>query len=82
MATKRFDGIGWMPRRAGRPAGASRASTGAGRKIDCALLRKHAPDKGCSTIGKEADVDRPRGEVFHTNWTGRGGETASGAYNA
>ena len=27
-------------------------------------------------------VDRPRGEVFHTNWTGRGGETASGAYNA
>ena len=27
-------------------------------------------------------VDRPRGEVFHTNWTGRGGDTASSTYNA
>jgi 6-phosphogluconate dehydrogenase len=27
-------------------------------------------------------VDRPRGEFFHTNWTGRGGETVSTAYNA
>jgi 6-phosphogluconate dehydrogenase len=27
-------------------------------------------------------VDRPRGEFFHTNWTGRGGSTASSAYNA
>jgi 6-phosphogluconate dehydrogenase len=27
-------------------------------------------------------VDRPRGEFFHTNWTGRGGETASSAYVA
>jgi 6-phosphogluconate dehydrogenase len=26
-------------------------------------------------------VDRPRGEYFHTNWTGRGGETASSTYN-
>ncbi|MFC2125586.1 decarboxylating NADP(+)-dependent phosphogluconate dehydrogenase [Bacteroidota bacterium] len=25
-------------------------------------------------------VDNPRGEFFHTNWTGRGGETASTAY--
>jgi 6-phosphogluconate dehydrogenase len=27
-------------------------------------------------------VDRPRGEFFHTNWTGRGGETASTVYFA
>jgi len=27
-------------------------------------------------------VDRPRGEFFHTNWTGEGGNTASGTYNA
>ena len=27
-------------------------------------------------------IDRPRGQFFHTNWTGRGGETASGSYNA
>ena len=25
-------------------------------------------------------VDKPRGEFFHTNWTGQGGETASTAY--
>ena len=25
-------------------------------------------------------VDRPRGEFFHTNWTGRGGDTTSQAY--
>jgi 6-phosphogluconate dehydrogenase len=25
-------------------------------------------------------VDRPRGEYFHTNWTGRGGETVSTTY--
>lgn len=27
-------------------------------------------------------VDKPRGEFFHTNWTGRGGTTASSTYNA
>ena len=27
-------------------------------------------------------VDNPRGQFFHTNWTGRGGETASTAYVA
>jgi len=25
-------------------------------------------------------VDRPRGEFFHTNWTGRGGQTAASTY--
>jgi 6-phosphogluconate dehydrogenase len=25
-------------------------------------------------------TDKPRGEFFHTNWTGRGGETASSTY--
>jgi 6-phosphogluconate dehydrogenase len=27
-------------------------------------------------------VDRPRGEFFHTNWTGRGGKTTSRSYTA
>jgi 6-phosphogluconate dehydrogenase len=27
-------------------------------------------------------IDRPRGEFFHTNWTGRGGTTASSTYTA
>jgi 6-phosphogluconate dehydrogenase len=26
-------------------------------------------------------VDRPRGEFFHTNWTGSGGNVSSGSYN-
>jgi 6-phosphogluconate dehydrogenase len=26
-------------------------------------------------------VDKPRGEYFHTNWTGRGGTTSSSSYN-
>jgi 6-phosphogluconate dehydrogenase len=26
-------------------------------------------------------IDKPRGEYFHTNWTGRGGTVASGTYN-
>ena len=27
-------------------------------------------------------VDQPRGQFFHTNWTGHGGKVASGQYNA
>jgi 6-phosphogluconate dehydrogenase len=27
-------------------------------------------------------IDRPRGEFFHTNWTGQGGDTSSSTYNA
>ena len=27
-------------------------------------------------------IDKPRGEFFHTNWTGHGGSTASSTYNA
>jgi 6-phosphogluconate dehydrogenase len=26
-------------------------------------------------------IDKPRGQFFHTNWTGRGGKTSSGTYN-
>ncbi len=25
-------------------------------------------------------VDKPRGEFFHTNWTGRGGDTSASTY--
>ena len=27
-------------------------------------------------------IDRPRGQFFHTNWTGRGGTTSSPSYSA
>jgi 6-phosphogluconate dehydrogenase len=26
-------------------------------------------------------VDQPRGQFFHTNWTGHGGRVSSGSYN-
>jgi 6-phosphogluconate dehydrogenase len=26
-------------------------------------------------------IDKPRGQFFHTNWTGRGGRVSSGSYN-
>ena len=39
-----------------------------------------------ATVERVADtyerIDKPRGEFFHTNWTGRGGKTASSTYNA
>jgi 6-phosphogluconate dehydrogenase len=25
-------------------------------------------------------IDQPRGQFFHTNWTGHGGDVASGSY--
>jgi len=27
-------------------------------------------------------VDKPRGEFFHTDWTGHGGKATSGSYDA
>jgi len=27
-------------------------------------------------------IDEPEGKFFHTNWTGRGGDTVSTTYNA
>ena len=27
-------------------------------------------------------LDKPRGEFFHTNWTGRGGNVSASTYNA
>ena len=27
-------------------------------------------------------IDQPRGQFYHTNWTGHGGDTAAGTYNA
>jgi 6-phosphogluconate dehydrogenase len=27
-------------------------------------------------------IDKPRGQFFHTNWTGRGGDVSSSTYNA
>lgn len=41
------------------------------------LLQAHRDYFGAHTYER---VDQPRGRFFHTNWTGRGGDTASTAY--
>jgi 6-phosphogluconate dehydrogenase len=48
-------------------------------KLPANLLQAQRDYFGAHTYER---IDRPRGEFFHTNWTGRGGTTASTTYNA
>lgn len=48
-------------------------------KLPANLLQAQRDYFGAHTYER---VDKPRGEFFHTNWTGRGGSTASTTYNA
>ena len=47
-------------------------------RLPMSLLQAQRDYFGAHTYER---VDRPRGEFFHTDWTGRGGSTASTAYN-
>src|SRR6266536_2987968 len=47
-------------------------------RLPANLLQAHRDFFGAHTYER---VDRPRGEFFHTNWTGRGGRVSSGTYN-
>jgi len=47
-------------------------------RVSANLLQAQRDYFGAHTYER---VDKPRGEFFHTNWTGRGGTTASGSYN-
>jgi 6-phosphogluconate dehydrogenase len=47
-------------------------------KLPANLLQAQRDYFGAHTYER---VDKPRGEFFHTNWTGRGGTTASTTYN-
>jgi 6-phosphogluconate dehydrogenase len=47
-------------------------------KLPADLLQAQRDYFGAHTYER---VDKPRGEFFHTNWTGRGGTTASTTYN-
>jgi 6-phosphogluconate dehydrogenase len=47
-------------------------------KLPANLLQAQRDYFGAHTYER---IDRPRGEYFHTNWTGRGGTTASSTYN-
>ncbi len=46
-------------------------------KLPANLLQAQRDYFGAHTYER---VDKPRGEFFHTNWTGRGGDTASTSY--
>jgi 6-phosphogluconate dehydrogenase len=46
-------------------------------KLPANLLQAQRDYFGAHTYER---TDRPRGEFFHTNWTGRGGDTASSTY--
>ena len=46
-------------------------------KLPANLLQAQRDYFGAHTYER---MDKPRGEFFHTNWTGHGGTTASGSY--
>jgi len=48
------------------------------KRLPANLLQAQRDYFGAHTYER---VDKPRGEFFHTNWTGRGGETASTTYD-
>jgi 6-phosphogluconate dehydrogenase len=48
-------------------------------KLPANLLQAQRDYFGAHTYER---VDKPRGEFFHTNWTGHGGTTSSSSYNA
>jgi 6-phosphogluconate dehydrogenase len=48
-------------------------------KLPANLLQAQRDYFGAHTYER---VDKPRGEFFHTNWTGRGGDTAASTYIA
>lgn len=47
-------------------------------KLPANLLQAQRDYFGAHTYER---IDKPRGEFFHTNWTGRGGTTSSSTYN-
>ena len=57
-----------------------RSSTATARaRLPANLLQAQRDYFGAHTYER---VDQPRGQFFHTNWTGRGGRVASSTYTA
>lgn len=48
-------------------------------RLSASLLQAQRDYFGAHTYER---VDKPRGEFFHTNWTGQGGDVTSGSYQA
>ncbi len=49
------------------------------KRLPANLLQAQRDYFGAHTYER---VDKPRGEFFHTNWTGKGGDVSSSTYNA
>jgi 6-phosphogluconate dehydrogenase len=49
------------------------------KRLPANLLQAQRDYFGAHTYER---IDKPRGDFFHTNWTGRGGDTASSTYSA
>ncbi len=49
------------------------------KRLPANLLQAQRDYFGAHTYER---IDKPRGEFFHTNWTGHGGTTSAGTYNA
>lgn len=49
------------------------------KRLPANLLQAQRDYFGAHTYER---LDAPRGQFFHTNWTGEGGDTAAGVYNA
>ena len=49
------------------------------QRLSANLLQAQRDYFGAHTYER---LDAPRGEFFHTDWTGEGGDTAASTYNA
>ncbi len=70
-----------MQRHAGAGVHARRSPTStatAAARLPANLLQAQRDYFGAHTYER---VDKPRGQFFHTNWTGRGGTTSASTYN-
>ena len=77
----------------GRRHGRQEGHPGAGLQHRAGVLRRLSAANACrptcsrpsattSARTPTSALDQPRGQFFHTNWTGHGGRTASSTYNA
>jgi hypothetical protein len=75
----------WQPRDTFRPSGGSVDADRRGRSCSLPVEVQGRADGGFPDLARPragASFERQRGELFHTDWTGRGGRTPSGSYQA
>ncbi len=67
------------PRRRPSPPPWPTSTATAAERLPANLLQAQRDYFGAHTYER---VDKPRGQFFHTNWTGTGGNVTAGTYNA